>query len=290
MNIIQTEKNYPVFIHTPVLKGSFLTGRSDEDYEIVLEEEVAYQLFKSTDVIGLTVNYLGQNFKIVGITENRPPFLNHLSHRENLGNVYIGTKEVQNGSRKKTESIQIAFKKENEELALEEFASMTPDQLGMQYMIKAYEIKKQIEIKNWIFLLLFSIMAFYYLALAIIKFVKKIMDRIKERYQEAYLGELIYKSYKEILLTFMALAVYLLAIFGLLKIFPYTYELLTTNVIKIWGQEFKEALFNVGAGSGVLSLFSISILILDIFYIFLFCLWFNAVKNSGINDKNSLYN
>lgn len=81
---LAVNSSYKRFSDIHILNGSFLTEKQEQNKEktLVIEEETALELFKSTDIVGMKINIMNENFRIVGISKRKDSFLSKLFKRK----------------------------------------------------------------------------------------------------------------------------------------------------------------------------------------------------------------
>jgi len=88
--ITGTNYLYPEFLQINLMYGSFFTHKAEVDGEdvAVIDETLAWTLFKTLDAVGRKVEILGREFKIVGVAEKGGSIIETLTD-DGIPDVYI---------------------------------------------------------------------------------------------------------------------------------------------------------------------------------------------------------
>ncbi|AOY78029.1 ABC transporter permease [Clostridium formicaceticum] len=87
--------SYQSFADINLIGGSFLTEKQEmnKDRVLIIEEETALKLFKSTDIIGMNMELMDKNFTIIGVYKRRNSLLSNLLKKKE-SNIYIPLQAV----------------------------------------------------------------------------------------------------------------------------------------------------------------------------------------------------
>ncbi|MBB6215386.1 hypothetical protein HNQ80_001475 [Anaerosolibacter carboniphilus] len=82
--------NYPLFTSMTLKEGSFITQKQEEEGSMVavIDEQLAWELFKTVNATGRTIDIFDNAFRITGVVKKDPSLIGKLTD-DGLPNVYI---------------------------------------------------------------------------------------------------------------------------------------------------------------------------------------------------------
>ncbi|SCY64992.1 ABC transporter permease [Alkaliphilus peptidifermentans] len=242
---------YQSFADINIIKGSFLTEKQEKnkDMVLVIEEETALRLFKSTDIIGMNIDLMDNSFTIVGVNKRKNTLLSNLL-KSKEPDIYIPLHTAFSFD----ENIKIPYLHvsiSNEEntgegtntviKALEDMGKSPANYRIVDY--RSFE--KRISQLNLIIVFMLGVFILYYLIEREIKVIKEILKIITKGWLSEYFLEAMKSSKKTLIylvmeFIFWASSVYI--IFKMIKLDFYV-PVVNNNYVMYYKDIFKNNLF-----------------------------------------------
>ncbi len=91
--LIGTDHTYPNFSNMALINGSFITQKQEKEEAMVavIDEELAWDLFKSVDATGKTLDIYGKTFQVTGVLKKEGSIIGKLTD-DGMPKVYIPAK------------------------------------------------------------------------------------------------------------------------------------------------------------------------------------------------------
>jgi hypothetical protein len=263
---------YKRFADIHIVKGSFLTEKQESNKEkvLVIGEETALKLFKSTDIIGMNISIMNEDFKIVGINKERDSFLSKL-FKGKEPQIYIPLKTIFTINEDITiPCLQISISNEYNSIQNEKAVVKLLDKMGKSqsnYKIidcRVFEKQNLQMIKLIIFV--FGILIILHILKTQVKILRTIFSTIKEKYNSQYFLKSI-KLYEKIFLCLILRLLFsitsIYVIIQAIKFHFYIVHKSSNNIINYYLSPIIDNILNIGASK----LFSTNIINFSIFTI-----------------------
>ncbi|SKC40065.1 ABC transporter permease [Maledivibacter halophilus] len=263
---------YKNFTDINIVNGSFFTEEDEKNKKrnLIIEENTALELFKSTDIVGMNVQLMKEDFKIIGIYKNKASFLNRLI-RKKEPNVYIPLQTIFSLNKDiRIPCFQISISNEDGEIKSEKSVINLLENMGKSsanYKIIDYRnFQRQGFQMNHLITFIFGILIIFYIIKIQVKIVKRISLTIRENYKLQYFLKAIESSRKiliYLILKFLFLAFCLYLIVQVIK-FDLYIAYTGNNLIKSYLSFILNAFFEIGNSKSLLdSIVYFSILLIS---------------------------
>ncbi|SNT22137.1 MacB-like core domain-containing protein [Anaerovirgula multivorans] len=227
--------SYQSFTDIHIIKGSFLTEKQEDnnDRVLVIEEETALKLFKSTDIVGMNIDLMDENFTIIGVNKRKSTFLSNLLKRKEP-DIYIPLQTAFTlDEHMEIPYFQVSIS--NEENAIESPNAVIKvlEDIGKSpsnYKIVDYRsFQKNASQINLIITFIFGIFIIYYLIKSQIKVIKEIFSTISNSWLSQYFLEAIKSSKKTLIYLIIRFLFLTSCIYILLKMIKFDFYVPVVN-------------------------------------------------------------
>ncbi|WP_432404847.1 ABC transporter permease [Wukongibacter sp. M2B1] len=257
---LAVNSSYENFANINIINGSFLSekGEKNKERNLIIEETTALKLFKSTDVVGMNLELMNEDFRIVGIYKSKTSFLHRLV-RKKEPKIYITLKAFFSLNKDITiPCFQITTSNEDGSIQNKKDVVNLLENIGKSsanYKIVDYRnLLQQALQTNQLITFIFGILIIIGIIRLQVRMVKEMYLTIEKNYSLQYFYEAI-KSSKKILvyltfkLLFLAFSIYL--VIQVVKFDLYIYYT-NNNLIKCYFDFISNTFFEIGASKLVL--------------------------------------
>lgn len=257
---LAVNSSYKNFTDIDIVNGSFLTEKDEKNKvrNLVIEENTALKLFKSTDIIGMNVKLMNVDFRITGIYKRKNSFLHNLV-KEKEPKIYVPLQTIFSLNKNITiPCFQISTSNKNSVIknrkdtinSIENIEKSSPNYKIVDYI----NCQRQFFQTNHLVTFIFGILIIIHLLRIQGKIIKEICLIIKKSYSLHYFFEAI-KSSKKILIylilkfSFLAFSIYLIS--EAIK-FDFYLSHTSNNLIKYYLNSISNIFFQIGASKSLL--------------------------------------
>ncbi|MTI55442.1 ABC transporter permease [Geosporobacter ferrireducens] len=195
--ILAVSASYPSFADVHMVQGSFLTEKQEENQDrvLVIEEEAALRIFKSTDILGMDVELMDKSFTVIGVNKRKRTFLSNLLKRKEpdvyipLQTAFVLDENIE------IPYLQISILEDEKGIQSEKAVGKILEDMGKgpsNYKIVDYRgFQKRAYPINAITTLIFAMLMIYYLIRSQIKTIKEIFSTLADGCKSHYFLEAV---------------------------------------------------------------------------------------------------
>lgn len=258
VNALAVNTSYNSFTKIKIIKGCFITKKQEENREkvVVIDKNIAYNLFKSLDIIGMNITLMDKKYKIIGITEGSSNILAKQLKRKQP-HIYIPLPTIFDSIKNTVVPyFQIAVSDDNELIQKKRNISKILVNMGKtpsNYQIVDHRsFQKKV---SQLTLLLSSVIAIYIFSYLIIR-QKNILKRVylifKNNYQKQYFIQIIKSNWKAIAYLIIQFFFPILSIYIIYRFFEFHLPELRYNY-SLYFQDFLiNNFFEIGKASTII--------------------------------------
>lgn len=257
---LAVNSSYKNFTSINIVDGSFLTEKDGKSKarNLIIEENTALRLFKSTDIIGMHVKLMNVDFRITGIYKSKNSFLHNLVKKKEP-EVYIPLQTVFSLNKDITiPCFQISTlsrdgviqNKRNVMKSIENIGKSSANYIVVDYMNSERQFSQASSLLTFVFGILIIILLLRIQG----KIVKEVFIIIKERYSSHYFFEVIKSSRKILIYSILKLSFLTFSIYLISQAIKFDFYLSPTsnNVIQYYINSILNIFFQIGASKSLL--------------------------------------
>lgn len=257
---LAVNSSYKNFTNINIVNGSFLTEKDGKSKarNLIIEENTALKLFKSTDIIGMHVKLMNVDFRIAGIYKSKNSFLHNLVEKKEpkvyipLQTVFSLNKDIaipcfQISTLSRDGVIQ---NKRNVIKSIENIGKSSANYTIVDYMNSERQFSQASSLLTFVFGILIIILLLRIQG----KIVKKVFIIIKKRYSSHYFFEVIKSSRKILIYSILKLSFLTFSIYLISQTIKFDFYLSPTsnNVIQYYINSTLDIFFQIGASKSLL--------------------------------------
>ena len=242
-----------------IIRGSFLTEKQEKNKErvVVIDEETAYDLFKSIDVVGMNITLMGKAFKIVGISKGSNTFLANLLKRKKT-QIYIPLQTIFDFVNEPINPyFQIATSDNNGIQNRQAVVKMLQNmgKASSNYRIVDHRsFQKRVSQITQLLTYVFGMFIIYYLIKSQLKTIIRVYLIIKNNYQRLYFFQIIKSNRRVILYLIIQLFFWIFCSYIVYKVIKFDFYLpeAETNYFLYYLNLFADNFFEIGTSRSIL--------------------------------------
>jgi hypothetical protein len=214
--VISINDTYPKLRHIIIEQGRFFSEERSSRNEAMISRKLAFDLFKSNNVIGESVEYQGEEWKITGIVGRNKKY------KDDTNILYISKIPKQQENNIYISGLYM-HDKENPTLEVRKQAELLIEKTGRDKkdydIIDLHGYAAEISQKYKVILFILALIILVQLYRAVISLIKNYFILLKEEMKQYYLFEYIIKSRRRVLIFLGIISLVFIISLFCLKIF-----------------------------------------------------------------------